>query len=100
MMNLPAQTKGSLQISWPTRLKQLEANGLISKIKDEENRRRNIYLPTGKALDLLPMMLEMVLWSATHDANTAAPAAIIKQIRNDRNGYIAGLRKKFQASVP
>jgi DNA-binding HxlR family transcriptional regulator len=77
------------------RLKQLESTGLVSRLQDKQNRRRYIYKPTEKAMDLLPMILEMVLWSATYDPDTGAPPHIIEQIRNDRDGYIAGVRDKF-----
>ena len=81
------------------RLRQLESDGLISRLQDEDNRRRYIYQPTEKALDLLPMIMEMVLWSATHDPVTSAPPHIIEKIKNDRDGYIVAVRDKFSNSV-
>jgi DNA-binding HxlR family transcriptional regulator len=80
------------------RLKQLESGGLIIRLQDASNRRRYIYQPTKKALDLLPMIMEMVLWSAEHDPDTGAPPDVIEWIRRDRDGFIAGVRKKFQVS--
>jgi len=77
------------------RLKRLEAHGLVSRQQDEINRRRYIYSPTEKALDLLPMILEMVIWSASYDPNTGAPPETIDHMKNDRDGYIAGVREKF-----
>ena len=77
------------------RLKQLEANGFITRHQDEYNRRRYIYRPTEKAMDLLPMILEMVLWSANYDSDTAAPPEVINTITGDRDGFITGIRQKF-----
>ena len=79
------------------RLKQLEVDGLISKKTDAGNRRRKVYRPTGKALDLLPMMMELVLWSVHHDPDTAAPEGLVSAIRNDRDQVIAGIRSRFSA---
>lgn len=79
------------------RLKQLECAGLIKKQQDKENLRRNIYTPTEKALDLLPMMLEMVLWSVKYDRDTGAPPEIIDLIRSDRDGYIRCVRERFSS---
>lgn len=79
------------------RLKQLEADGLVSRRQDDNNRRKFIYRPTEKAMDLLPMLLEMAVWGARYDKNTAAPPEVIAHIRNDREGFIAGVRKKFIA---
>ena len=43
-----------------SRLKQLEAAGFVTRATDPAHARRVVYAPTGKALDLLPTMLEMV----------------------------------------
>ena len=77
------------------RLKHLEADGFITRHQDEDNRRRYIYRPTEKAMDLLPMILEMVLWSANYDSDTAAPPEVINTITGDRDGFITGIRQKF-----
>ncbi len=52
------------------RLKQLEAEGIIEKTRDPDNRRRFLYTPTDKGLDLAPVILEMVRWAGDHDPNT------------------------------
>ena len=78
------------------RLKQLETDGLISRETDSQNRRRKLYRPTSKALDLLPMMIEMVLWSVTHDSETGAPDDMLSAIRNDRAGAITDIRSRFE----
>lgn len=80
------------------RLARLESEGLISKAVDEENRRQFVYSPTQKGLDLLPALLDISLWSATYDPKTAAPPAVMKQIRADRDGFIRKIRKRFADS--
>jgi len=50
------------------------------------------YRPTAKALDLLPLLVEMIVWSATYDADTAAPAAFTERAREDREALVAELR--------
>jgi DNA-binding HxlR family transcriptional regulator len=77
------------------RLLRLEAEGLITKRRDEENRRHFIYAPTGKSLDLLPAILEISLWSAKYDPQTAAPPAVMRRIRNDRAGFIREVTAQF-----
>jgi hypothetical protein len=39
-----------------------------------------------KGKDLIPLLLEMMLWSAQHDPRVAVPAALIAQLRKDRAG--------------
>ena len=77
------------------RLARLEAEGLITKSRDKENRRQYIYAPTPKGLDLLPAILEICCWSAKYDSKTAAPPALMRRIREDREGFIREVMKQF-----
>ena len=71
------------------RLQHLQDVGLVVHEADGG------YSPTEKALDLLPMLVEMIVWSATHDDRTAAPAEFVERARMDRDGLIAELRSAF-----
>ena len=71
------------------RLKLLEATGIVSRRPDPQNARQVIYEPTRKGLDLLPTMLELARWGASHDPQTAAPKAFRKRIEKDRAAMIA-----------
>ncbi len=73
------------------RLERLEKNGLITKTIDNENNSRNIYSLTQKSIDLLPMLLEMIAWSAKYDDQTATPAEFINKLENDRESLIQEL---------
>ena len=75
-----------------SRLKLLEAAGMVTRRGDPEHARHVIYEPTEKGFDLLPTMLEMVLWSAKYDSRTAAPPAIVRRIAKNRGAYIAEIR--------
>lgn len=74
------------------RLKCLETEGLVEKIRDPENKRRYLYSLTGKGLDLAPVLLEMVRWSAKYDADTGTPKEFLDMIENDREGLIKKVR--------
>ena len=78
------------------RLANLEKDGLISKAKDPNNRRSYIYSPTKKSLDLVPMFLELICWSAKHDPKTAAPPAYIRRAKKDRAGMVKDIRAGFK----
>ena len=79
-----------------SRLEQLERHDLISKTGDPENKKKHVYSPTKKALDLIPMLLEMIKWSAKYDPKTAAPASFTKRIEQDREKLIAECRMQFR----
>ena len=77
------------------RLSMLECSGVILKSKDTQDKKRYIYSPTEKGLDLLPVIISMVRWSAKYDADTGAPKSEIDKIEQDPEAYIAAVRAKF-----
>lgn len=52
------------------RLAFLEEQGILSKAPSPDDRRKDFYTLTEKGLDLIPMVLNIVLWSAKHDAKS------------------------------
>lgn len=79
------------------RLNQLAKAGLIRKDADTGDKRRFSYTPTSKALDLVPVLLEIVRWSARHDPGTGAPAEFVRQIARDRDAVAAAVRAAFES---
>lgn len=73
------------------RLEKLEADGLIAKAIDKENKSKNIYSLTRKGVDLLPMLLEMIAWSAKYDVETGTPAEFIRKLEEDKDSLIQEL---------
>lgn len=55
-----------------SRLDLLIGSGIIQREGDESDGRKSIYSLTEKGLDLIPLMFEMVLWSAKHDNQSEA----------------------------
>lgn len=55
-----------------TRLDHLVDVGILSREGDKVDGRRTIYSLTDKGLDLIPMIFEMVLWSAKYDEDSEA----------------------------
>jgi DNA-binding HxlR family transcriptional regulator len=75
-----------------SRLKLLENAGLVTRTDDPEHARRVIYAPTEKALDLTPVILELMLWGTKHHPTANAPEAIVRRAAADRAGLLAELR--------
>ncbi len=48
------------------RLTSLEEAGLISKKQNPDNRTKYIYALTERGVDLIPVFIEIVLWSKKH----------------------------------
>jgi DNA-binding HxlR family transcriptional regulator len=83
------------------RLNLLEREGFVQKQDDEEHGSKYVYQPTQKAIDLMPMLLEMILWSAKYDPDTAAPKEFIARLKRNKTGvineFLAALKKKRKA---
>ncbi len=74
------------------RLIELEQLGIISKLKDPADGRRHIYLLTQKGIALLPVLIEMMQWSAEFDLNTMVKDEILDSIRQDRDAFMQQVR--------
>lgn len=78
------------------RLKDMERRRFITRIKDAENKRRWIYKPTEKALDLIPMILELAIWSAKYDPYTEVTKKHIRAFTHNRQQTILEMREPFE----
>lgn len=76
------------------RLRRLEKEGIISKQRDPANRKKFVYRFTEKGADLLPILLEMVLWGARYDPETGAPEDFIRRLKRGRNSVMRQILKK------
>ncbi|VVM42585.1 hypothetical protein PS645_00324 [Pseudomonas fluorescens] len=53
-----------------SRLAFLEEQGILSKTPSPEDGRKDFYTLTEKGLDLIPIVVNIVLWSAKHDSKS------------------------------
>lgn len=68
-----------------SRLAQLEDHGILKKGANPEDARKDFYLLTEKGLDLIPLLFEMILWSAKYDSQSEARKIkkLVEMIRTD-----------------
>ena len=81
------------------RLGRLEKDGLVTVERGAGGQRARRYRPTQKAIDLLPVLMEITVWSATYDPHTAADPDIVTQIRANRPSLEQALRQQAAALV-
>jgi DNA-binding HxlR family transcriptional regulator len=81
------------------RLQKLEANGIILAEADPGDGRRLNYRLTEKGIDLAPVLLELLIWSARHE-QTAAPCGFIEQMEKNREAVIAETRRRWRDRDP
>jgi len=78
------------------RLKSLEKDGIISKSEDGVKKSRIRYSLTEKGIGLLPMMVEIILWSGYFDKNTAAGRDFLRKAKNKKTELLVELNKKLK----
>jgi DNA-binding HxlR family transcriptional regulator len=76
------------------RLQKLEAANIIEKRRNSNDARKFLYRLTEKGMDLAPLLIEMVLWSARHE-QTDAPAEVVEAMAFDRAAFIYNLRESW-----
>lgn len=79
------------------RLLKLEGAGIVEKRRDPSDARRFVYRLSEKGIDLAPVLVELVIWSARHET-TDAPPPVVRAMRSDRAAFIANVRKRWMAS--
>jgi DNA-binding HxlR family transcriptional regulator len=77
------------------RLRRLERNGLVNAEPHASDRRRASYRLTEKGMDLAPLLLELLIWGAKHE-ETMAPAELMAQMAQNREGVIAEARRRWR----
>jgi DNA-binding HxlR family transcriptional regulator len=67
-----------------TRLKQLQADGLVERFSDPEDGKAAIYLPTKKCVALFPVLMELVRWGLEHDQHSIVNEEMTGEIRGEK----------------
>jgi DNA-binding HxlR family transcriptional regulator len=80
------------------RLARLEAHAILERRRDPADARRLVYRLTRRGIDLAPVLFEMILWAAQHEA-TAAPPEEVEAMERDRDGYLSAIRARWLASA-
>ncbi|MEO8067664.1 MAG: helix-turn-helix domain-containing protein [Flavobacteriales bacterium] len=81
------------------RLKKLEGAGIVTAKAMTGRGNPWYYSLTPKGKDLLPVLVEMILWSAKHDKKTAALSSFVNKARKamtsskERKAYLLELLK-------
>ena len=79
------------------RLSRLEENGIVKK-EPSPRGKAGRYRLTPMGLDLLPILLEMIRWSAKYDPRTAADPAFVRKLRSDPEGLKSEILTRLRAT--
>ncbi len=87
------------------RLIRLEDAGIVTRIPDGK---RHAYRLTARGADLIPVILELIIWSARHDPQPngrenilhGAPPDLLERAENDRDALVAEPRASLAPGAP
>jgi DNA-binding HxlR family transcriptional regulator len=74
------------------RLARLEAAGLIERTSDDPHTGKQAYYATSRGQDLVPLLLEMMVWSARHNPRTTVPPVLLAELEKDRAAAVQAIR--------
>lgn len=78
------------------RLERLGCEGVISSTRPRENSRAKYYYLTRKGIDLAPLMVEMILWSAKWEPELPVPEDFLTRAESDRPALLRDITARLE----
>lgn len=78
------------------RLVTLEMSGIISKNEHPESKLKVLYQLTKKGIDLIPVLVEIIVWSEKYHEVHPYAVKFVKMIKKDKEGLLNGLRDSLE----
>jgi DNA-binding HxlR family transcriptional regulator len=75
------------------RLRRLENYGILTSQRDPADGRKQIYQLTAKGIDLAPVLTEMVLWAARHEAT--GNQSLVRLMRAGKAEFNANIHRHW-----
>jgi DNA-binding HxlR family transcriptional regulator len=78
------------------RLSLLEGAGIISKHNHPDSKAKLLYRLTQKGIDLVPVLIEIVIWAEKYEKVHPYAAEFAKAVGKDRKGFIKQVTKRLK----
>ena len=82
-----------------TRLKGLEENGIIEKTTHPDSKAKILYRLTSKGIDLLPIIMEVYIWSDKYYEMPTDLKATIKEAKKDKDKFVKQVTKELKIKM-
>lgn len=82
-----------------TRLKALDENGVIEKSEHPDSKAKILYRLTQKGIDLLPIIIEVYIWSDKYYAMPTEIKAKIKEVKKDKEAFVKLITKELKNNL-
>ncbi len=77
------------------RLSLLEQSQIVVKSSDQSHKQKVVYRLSQKGIDLLPVLVDMIMWSAKYDKNSAVDVKFMKAVKKDRDGLLKEISSRL-----
>ena len=77
------------------RLKTLEENQIIYRSAQPDGKGKGMYRLTQMGIDLLPVLIEMSLWSEKYFTISAERKEMLKRVKEDKAAVLDAMMKKL-----
>ena len=81
------------------RLSSLEEYGIVTKTVDEQHKSKQVYKLSQRGIDLLPVLVEVILWSSKHDKKSATDIKFVNRAKKDRNKLIKEIASQLKSEL-
>mgnify|MGYP002067881231 CR=1 FL=1 len=81
------------------RLSILKHSGVVVKSVDPEHGSKFIYKLSQKGIDLLPVLVEYIIWSAKYDKDTAADVKFVNRLKRDKDGLLKEIYSRLKEEL-
>lgn len=81
------------------RLSLLEQSGIVIKTIDPTHGSKMIYKLSQKGIDLLPVLVEVIMWSAKYDKDTATDFKFVRKVKRNRQDLINEISNRLRKEL-
>ncbi|MEM9386792.1 MAG: helix-turn-helix domain-containing protein [Pseudomonadota bacterium] len=81
------------------RLARLQRAGVIVRLADPQDGRRTKYELTEHGERMVPLLLELMVWSGRHTREVDAPMALVRRNERDREGAAQEILARLRAAA-
>lgn len=93
--DLKAMPEGIASNILTDRLARLQEVEVLERAPDPDDRRQALYLLTEHGRRLVPLLLELMVWSHHHSSEVDVSKELVEAIQQDRNSVVAELLRRL-----
>ena len=88
-----AQNEGIATNILSDRLNRLEEKGFIQRVANAQDRRSKLIIPTRKAIDLIPLLTDLMIFGADH-CGGKIDSEFLERAKNEREAFMQEFRSR------